>query len=886
MIALVGQIRRLENGGWEWNGTWAFALIPGIKPERQPAHVRIGNSPRPFSYQFSEVREASKVPVPLREEELKSFEENNKKNKGVSDSCNDGLEKKQPPSPKSSQKNTVRPAESNAGILVENVTGSPIFFSEHKQSNGDISAIASSVEKTAVGSRTIEFNGRKKVNKSGHSKVARQKDESCERDSEPIKSVSLESSTGQETSCASETVASTFPVFPGGSKSAASKNSKSSIKAETASDKDTSRSSLIPSRSENDKSSKSTDNAESLEEKIKDSTKSSPGSTEITYPTYASISSFRDASIDNPETCPTGGLWKGSFQNVKPRKKEKDPRLVEKIEESFVLFFNSQPAAHAKVTFFEKESNGLLSADGIHVRGSGSNQFGTFELLGSFDKSTSSLKCHRLYLPDVRSPRKPRLRSQIRPKGQRSKRQRSISNADGADDLTESKDLSANSDYVDGQVQPYNTRKKIMSWKRPSWNNEDVSADFVESSPPKKKPRQLSVQPPIAVSSSANNISSSNTVSASLPASQETSTAVSAHSGKEAKVNQTTSKIEAPTKKESSKSKTKGKSLSKSSKQLSSVVLPSERDPMDCLWRSAHFYAKGKNKNESNNVGDFSTSETENQCVYEGEFNAGNYFREGLGVCLFSHGNIYEGSWRRDNTHGRGVLRTGDRRHIIYEGEWERGKMHGKGVYYYHVKGSATSNTAESVIRRVGVYEGDFKENLRHGYGLYSFPDGSFYEGEWRDNVRCGKGNFQWVDGSSFVGQWKDGKRHGQGILKASDGFTYEGQWVMNAMDGRGCCVYPNGQRYEGMWSRGKKEGRGTVYFTNGAIYEGRFRNDGIEGQGTMKISRCVSCADEGSDKDGHAKDGSDWTSWMIPIEFQSDMERIHQKAGFTSSGI
>mmetsp|Transcript_12240 Transcript_12240/g.18639 ORF Transcript_12240/g.18639 Transcript_12240/m.18639 type:complete len:103 (-) Transcript_12240:59-367(-) len=101
-------------------------------------------------------------------------------------------------------------------------------------------------------------------------------------------------------------------------------------------------------------------------------------------------------------------------------------------------------------------------------------------------------------------------------------------------------------------------------------------------------------------------------------------------------------------------------------------------------------------------------------------------------------------------------------------------------------------------------------------------------------------------------------------------------------MEGRGIATYPNGQRYEGLWVCGRREGRGTIRFTNGAVYEGRFRDDRMEGQGTMKMTRNAPMSrkkTEGNDND------QDRDDWMIPIEFQSDMEHIHQKAGFTMEG-
>ena len=74
------------------------------------------------------------------------------------------------------------------------------------------------------------------------------------------------------------------------------------------------------------------------------------------------------------------------------------------------------------------------------------------------------------------------------------------------------------------------------------------------------------------------------------------------------------------------------------------------------------------------------------------------------------------------------------------------------------------------------------------------------------------------------------------------------------------------------MWRAGKKEGRGSLVFPNGASYEGRFRGDEIDGQGTLLLQKPVQGAENGS--------------WIIPVQFQSDMGRIHAKAGFDKAGM
>ncbi len=133
------------------------------------------------------------------------------------------------------------------------------------------------------------------------------------------------------------------------------------------------------------------------------------------------------------------------------------------------------------------------------------------------------------------------------------------------------------------------------------------------------------------------------------------------------------------------------------------------------------------------------------------------------------------------------------------------------------------------------------------------------------------------------------------GNLEALDGFKYDGMWVDNAMEGKGCATYPNGQQYNGMWLNGKRDGRGTIIFGNGAVYKGRFKDDCMEGQGTLKIEHNISVPrvekidTEDEAKDRTMKEAKNGTAvkddWMIPIEFQSDIGHIHQKAGFTTGG-
>lgn len=80
--------------------------------------------------------------------------------------------------------------------------------------------------------------------------------------------------------------------------------------------------------------------------------------------------------------------------------------------------------------------------------------------------------------------------------------------------------------------------------------------------------------------------------------------------------------------------------------------------------------------------------------------------KNGRGVMQFANGNLYDGEWKDDDRHGKGVhywkdfsKYHGDR----YDGEWVEGKFNGKGVYYF-----ASGNK----------YDGELKNDKRHGKGV------------------------------------------------------------------------------------------------------------------------------------------------------------------------
>ncbi|GKY91224.1 hypothetical protein MPSEU_000095000 [Mayamaea pseudoterrestris] len=574
---------------------------------------------------------------------------------------------------------------------------------------------------------------------------------------------------------------------------------------------------------------------------------------------------FTDASSIH-DGCPPSGSWKGFFETL-PRKSNQ-PNVP--IHEQCYLFLNATPPADALVQFWDESqppnetAKFKLPVGHVLVRGMGTNQYGTFELIGSYHLQTHLLTCQRIYVAVPPSPKN---------SGHR-KRPSSGGGVGGpADDH--------------GSGRPYRTRnKQSFSWKQRLDESSGTQAPATSSSSRRKRSRSegtfgLGKRLKIAIPDHAGEGSMTGT-SLLTPAS----------AGSEAAGG-------------SNRPSPRGMSVHVARKSNAAVgngtiKLPNAGEPSKAHWRAAHFLYYHRDapaatasaasaltgglvdmEAGSDAPTKPSTSASANAApkavVYEGEMYHGQ--RDGRGICLFNNGLLYEGTWRRNKEHGMGILMTADRKRVIYRGEWDKGRMNGRGVYFY-----GTDRRVKKDQKPGARYEGEFKENLKHGTGIYYFADGSVYDGSWRDGMMAGRGIFTWPDESVYEGEWKDSKRHGQGILKASDGFFYDGNWIANAMEGRGTAVYPNGQKYIGLFVCGRREGRGTMLFTNGATYEGRFRDDAIDGQGTLRLSRAMAVPRETEDGEDESAVSSK-PDFMIPVSFQSDMGHIHRTAGFTLGG-
>lgn len=459
--------------------------------------------------------------------------------------------------------------------------------------------------------------------------------------------------------------------------------------------------------------------------------------------------------------CPQSGLWKGFFQNATVGR----GKGTQRVHEEFYLFLNACPGESALFSFdvVQDQMPPPHVRDPILVRGSGENQFGTFEICGYLDIGTMEMEIQRQYV-HVEEETRTRI-----PSTNRKKKQRSSTSV-----VTRHK-----------SSRPYFTRKR-----QPSWKVKSQEENF-EDEMHKRKKRKMNVE--IAFNDSEG-------YSNGLTAPTSVASAVSVESGPDSvllssdshvnnvetartPIKRKTSNLVSSARKRGSttgtiKASPKHNHLAVISHAVA-MKLPPTGDTQKSKWRAAHFlyYQRHdpeepsqqqnqqpqqmwKQANPRGPPGSSSTSTISTNpkyVIYEGEM--ADSRREGRGICLYSNNMLYEGEWKRNKEHGYGRVMTSDRTRIIYEGEFERGRMQGRGTYYYD-EGESFKFT-EAGAR----YIGEFKENMRHGIGKYYLPDKSFYEGVWSNGLMNGRGVFTWADNSFYDGEWKDGKRYVHGVL-------------------------------------------------------------------------------------------------------------------------
>eukprot|EP00960_Hanusia_phi_P001139 30827-Hanusia_phi.AAC.1 len=75
------------------------------------------------------------------------------------------------------------------------------------------------------------------------------------------------------------------------------------------------------------------------------------------------------------------------------------------------------------------------------------------------------------------------------------------------------------------------------------------------------------------------------------------------------------------------------------------------------------------------------------------------------------------------------------------------------------------------------IYEGGYKEDKKHHKGIYRHADGSCYTGEYKEGKPSGRGVYIFPTGERFEGEFVGGFKHGKGTVTLTDGMKYSAKY-------------------------------------------------------------------------------------------------------------
>ena len=128
-----------------------------------------------------------------------------------------------------------------------------------------------------------------------------------------------------------------------------------------------------------------------------------------------------------------------------------------------------------------------------------------------------------------------------------------------------------------------------------------------------------------------------------------------------------------------------------------------------------------------------------------------------------------------------------------YIGQKKGGLKHGRGKY---------------IFKDRSYYEGSWRNNLMHGKGVLYLPNGKVeYEGEWADDEPDGWGLLHCYEAEGrpplwrrYEGQLRRGEMDGRGKLLFASGLIYEGEFRLGKIFGRGRKISGEGVVVERDW--------------------------------------------------------------------------------------
>jgi len=232
---------------------------------------------------------------------------------------------------------------------------------------------------------------------------------------------------------------------------------------------------------------------------------------------------------------------------------------------------------------------------------------------------------------------------------------------------------------------------------------------------------------------------------------------------------------------------------------------------------------------------------SDSRCIFLADWSEGKV--QGTGICLWNNTERYFGTWQGGWPHGKGVKRFSNGR--VYFGQLENNSMHVFSHLVYPDDGS--------------MYEGWFRANLRHGRGiLYDGQGDIIYKGEWRSDAKeeripCSgststflpedhKHRLVYKDPWGVPGHYtgpvnSSGKPHGWGVLVQSGTMreAYYARWHKGKVQDYGLYVWADHCWYLGDWNAMQSHNRGIEVSGGGDLYLGEFDHGKKHGEG-MKM--------------------------------------------------
>lgn len=135
--------------------------------------------------------------------------------------------------------------------------------------------------------------------------------------------------------------------------------------------------------------------------------------------------------------------------------------------------------------------------------------------------------------------------------------------------------------------------------------------------------------------------------------------------------------------------------------------------------------------------------------------------RHGKGKFFYQDGGLYDGEWKFNKMHGKGVLYYGSGK-VAYDGDWVEDKFDGHGVLYNeNPVGLSTPfdyRDLDMVDEFWEKYQGEFKDDNKEGYGTMFLSNGEKFTGIFKRDFVNGSGMFYRLDGSTVQGTWINNK--------------------------------------------------------------------------------------------------------------------------------